>query len=71
LAAEPPVTSTPEVLPGIPSQSRNQSMTWSSTCAGPADSIHAPQYGLAAAAISSASAAGQVVKLGTNAKYPG
>jgi hypothetical protein len=46
-------------------------MTSSSTWVGPADSIHAPQYGLAAAAVSSASAAGQLVKLGTNAKYPG
>jgi len=34
-------------------------------------SIHPPQYGLAAAAVSSASAAGHVVKLGMNAKYPG
>ena len=71
LAAEPPVTSTPAAVSGNPSQVRNQSTTSSSICAAPADSIHAPQYGLAAAAASSASAAGQVVKLGTNAKYPG
>ena len=55
----------------MPSQVRNQSMTSSSTWVAPADSIHAPQYGLAAAAVSSASAAGQVVKLGMKAKYPG
>ena len=59
------------MLAGIPSQVRNQSMTSSSTWVAAADSIHAPQYGLAAAAVSSASAAGQVVKLGMNAKYPG
>ena len=46
-------------------------MTSSSTWAAPADSSHAPQYGLAAAAVSSASAAGQVVKLGMKARYPG
>jgi len=51
------------VLAGIPSQARNQSRTSSSTWAAPADSSHAPQYRLAAAAVSSASAAGQVVKL--------
>ena len=61
LAADPPVTRSPAVLAGIPSQVRNQSMTSSSTWAGPAASIHAPQYGLAAAAASSARAAGQVV----------
>ena len=68
LAAEPPLTSTPAVPAGSPSQPRNQSMTSSSTWAGPADSSHAPQYGLAAAAVSSASAAGQVVKLGMKAR---
>ena len=46
-------------------------MTSSSTWVAPAASIHAPQYGLAAAAASSASAAGQVVKLGMKARYPG
>ena len=65
------MTSTPAVPAGSPSQPRNQSMTSSSTWVGPADSIHAPQYGLAAAAVSSASAAGQVVKLGMKAMYPG
>ena len=43
----------------------------SSIWVAPADSIHAPQYRLAAAAVSSASAAGQVVKLGMKARYPG
>ena len=71
LAAEPPVTSRPAVPAGIPSHVRNQSITSSSTWLAPADSIHAPQYGLAEAAINSASAAGHVVKLGTKAKYPG
>ena len=71
LAAEPPLSSTPAVPAGRPSQLRNQSMTSSSTWAAPAASIHAPQYGLAAAAVSSASAAGQVVKLGMKARYPG
>jgi hypothetical protein len=71
LAADPPVTSRPAVLSGIPSQVRNQSTTSSSICVAAAASIQAPQYGLAAAAMSSASAAGQVVKLGMNAKYPG
>lgn len=71
LAADPPVTSTPAVAAGRPSQLRNQSITWSSIWVAAADSIQAPQYGLAAAAVSSASAAGQVVKLGTNAKCPG
>ena len=46
-------------------------MTSSSTWVGAGDSIHAPQYGLAAAAVSSASAAGEAVKLGMNARYPG
>ncbi len=68
LAAEPPFTSTPAVPAGRPSQPRNQSMTSSSTCVAPADSSHAPQYRLAAAAVSSASAAGQVVKLGMKAR---
>ena len=46
-------------------------MTSSSIWVAPAASIHAPQHGLAAAAISSASVVGHVVKLGTKAKYPG
>ena len=68
LAAEPPLTRTPTAVSGRPSQVRNQSMTSSSIWAAPADSIHAPQYRLAVAAISSASAAGQVVKLGMKAQ---
>ena len=41
-AALPPLTSTPAVDSGRPSQSRNQSITVSSTWLGPAASIHEP-----------------------------
>jgi len=61
-AADPPLTSTPAVPSGIPSQPRNQSMTSSSIWVVAGASIHAQGDMLAAAAISSASAAGQVVK---------
>ena len=50
------------MLSGIPSQPRNQSMTSSSIWVAAGDSIHAQGDTLIAAAISSASAAGQVVK---------
>src|SRR5215472_3945210 len=61
-AADPPLTSKPAVLAGIPSQLRNQSMTSSSIWVAAGDSIQAQGDTLIAAAISSASAAGQVVK---------
>jgi hypothetical protein len=61
-AAEPPLTSTPAAPAGIPSQVRNQSMTSSSIWVAAGDSIHAQGDTLAAVAISSATAAGQVVK---------
>jgi len=60
LAEDPPLSSTPPVPVGRPSRDRNHSRTSSSICEGPADSIHDPQYGLAAAAVSSARTAGQV-----------
>ena len=47
---------------GIPSQLRNQSMTSSSIWVAAGDSIHTQGDTLAAVAISSATAAGQVVK---------
>ena len=61
-AAEPPLTSTPAVPSGIPSQLRNQSITSNSIWVPAGESIHAQGVTLAAAAISSATAAGQVVK---------
>ena len=41
-AAEPPLSSVPPAVSGSPSQSRNQSSTCSSSCVGPAASIHDP-----------------------------
>ena len=45
---------------GIPTHARNQSSTSSSSCVGPADSIHEPAYTLHALAMKSPSAAGHV-----------
>jgi len=61
-AADPPLTSTPAVPSGIPSQLRNQSITSSSIWVAAGDSIHAQGDKFAALAISSATAAGQLVK---------
>ena len=42
VAAEPPLVNRPPAVPGMPSHSRNQSSTTSSTWLGPADSSHVP-----------------------------
>src|SRR5205809_8005333 len=61
-AADPPLTSRPAVPSGIPSQLRNQSIISSSIWVAAGDSLHTQGDTLAAVAISSATAAGQVVK---------
>ena len=68
LAAEPPLTSTPEAVDGKPSQRLNQSSTTSSTWLGPAPPIHQQASTLSALAMKSPSAPGKVPSPGMKAK---
>src|SRR6202162_5852453 len=71
LAAEPPLVRMPAASFGYPIHSLNQSSPVISTWLGPAPSFHEPPYRLQALAMKSPSAAGQVPKPGTKARYPG
>ena len=71
VAAEPPLVNTPPAVSGMPSHSRNQSSTTSSTWLGPADSSHVPWKTLKPPVSMCARKLGQVGEEGMKAKKRG